>query len=69
MKWIATVASLLAGLLIAWALYSLTHHPSQSALCEDTNTDLAGILFDDKESNQDALANRAILKQGLCKPD
>ncbi|MEO0438851.1 MAG: hypothetical protein AAF098_18320 [Pseudomonadota bacterium] len=69
MNWIASGASLLAGLLIAGALYALTLHSSQSSACKNTRTDIPGILFENSEENQDALANRAILKQGLCKPE
>ncbi|MEM6484142.1 MAG: hypothetical protein AAF662_04055 [Pseudomonadota bacterium] len=67
-KVLATVACALAGLVITGVLYLLTEHPEQSRACNAALQDVAAIVMSDNLVAKESMANRAVLKRGLCAP-
>ncbi|MEM1141909.1 MAG: hypothetical protein AAGI88_04930 [Pseudomonadota bacterium] len=67
-KALATVTCVIAGLVITGVLYSLTEHPEQSRACNAASLDIAALVMSENATAMDSLANRAILKRGLCAP-
>lgn len=53
---------------IATLLYFLTLDETQQDPCVDMQNDISGAILAGNDDDQDALANRAIVQRGACKP-
>lgn len=53
---------------VAALLYFLTLDETQQDPCTDMQNDISGAILSGNDADQDALANRAILQRGACKP-
>lgn len=68
MNRLQAVLSVLVAVAMGVLLYFLTVHDSQQDPCATPQNDISASILSDDRDDQDALANRAILQRGACKP-
>ncbi len=66
---IFTAVAIVAAITLIAVLYLLTSDQTTGEACFDSQRDIGAAVLADREDDQDALVNRAIIVRGNCDQD